>query len=217
MSMISSHWSIMTTLRKRPPRVVSHLAAWSSRAYPGRRGRRPGGREMDHPVTFRFQAGQSPCSRKPSHRERCLPCGHGRRWLASLSSALSSIYAPPPADEPGRPEHRPSTGCTHGRRWVMSRTTPVSAVSGGLQSLRWPRQTRNRRSSRIFYISPVSACPAASRAQSRAQNGLLTCGISDTCSPASCTGGSERASNRKEARDRGKAYEDRLRRPRYAA
>jgi hypothetical protein len=41
--------------------------------------------------TFRFQAGQSPCSQKTSQRGRCLPVARGCQWLSSLSSRLSSI------------------------------------------------------------------------------------------------------------------------------
>ena len=68
--------------------------------------------------------------------------------------------------------------CCHalaGRRWVMSQTTFVSAVSGSLQSPRWPGQTCCVQSPQAFCVSPVSACPATSRAQMRAQIGLPAC------------------------------------------
>jgi hypothetical protein len=37
------------------------------------------------------QAGHSPCLRTISQCGRCLPGAHGRRWLSSLSSGLSSV------------------------------------------------------------------------------------------------------------------------------
>jgi hypothetical protein len=46
-----------------------------------------------------FQAGQSPCSRKTSQRGRCLPGAHGRQWLPSLSSRLSSVPHMDPTDD----------------------------------------------------------------------------------------------------------------------
>jgi hypothetical protein len=57
----------------------------------------------------------------------------------------------------------------------MSHTTFVSAVSGSLQSARWPRQTCCKQSSQAFCVSPVSACAATSRALTRAQIGLSAC------------------------------------------
>jgi hypothetical protein len=57
----------------------------------------------------------------------------------------------------------------------MSHTTFVSAVSGSLQSPRWPRQTCCKQSPQAFCVSPVSACPATSRAQMHAQIGLSAC------------------------------------------
>jgi hypothetical protein len=61
------------------------------------------------------------------------------------------------------------------RRWVMSHTTCVSAVSSSLRLPRWPRRTCDVRSSQAFYVSPVSACPIASRAQIRAQIRFPAC------------------------------------------
>ena len=51
----------------------------------------------------------------------------------------------------------------------MSHTTHVSAVSGRLQSRRWPRQACGTSPIRISCVSSVSDRPAASRAQFRAQ------------------------------------------------
>jgi hypothetical protein len=60
-------------------------------------------------------------------------------------------------------------------RWVMSHTTCVSRVSDSLRSPRWPRRTCGMKSFQAYRISPVSACPAASRAQMRAQISLPAC------------------------------------------
>ena len=57
----------------------------------------------------------------------------------------------------------------------MSHTTCVSPVSDSLRPPRWPRQTCGMKSSQAFSVSPVSACPAASRAQMRAQIILPAC------------------------------------------
>jgi hypothetical protein len=57
------------------------------------------------------------------------------------------------------------------RRWITSHTTRVSAVSGSLSSSRWPRRTSDVRYALALYVSSVSACPAASCAQFRAQSG----------------------------------------------
>ena len=54
----------------------------------------------------------------------------------------------------------------------MSHTTCVSPVSDSPRLSRWPRQTCGMKSSQAFRVSPVSACPAASRAQIRAQISL---------------------------------------------
>jgi hypothetical protein len=66
--------------------------------------------------------------------------------------------------------HRPSS-----RRWVMSRMTSVSAVSGSLRYLHWPRPTGHGCLHRWLRVSLVSSRPAASRAQIRAQIRPLTC------------------------------------------
>jgi hypothetical protein len=68
----------------------------------------------------------------------------------------------------------------------MSHTTFVSAVSGSLQSPRWPRQTCGMKSSLVFCVFPVSACPAASRAQIRAQIRFLDCEVVAASLPTGC-------------------------------
>ena len=65
--------------------------------------------------------------------------------------------------------HLPARRGVASHRWVMSHTTYVSAVSGCLQSRRWPRQACGTSPFRIFCVSSVSARPAGSRAQFRAQ------------------------------------------------
>jgi hypothetical protein len=50
------------------------------------------------------------------------------------------------------------------------------------------RQTGSARPSRAFYVSPVSPRPAASRAQIRAQNRFLTCGMPRPAPELSATG-----------------------------
>jgi hypothetical protein len=57
----------------------------------------------------------------------------------------------------------------------MSHTTCVSPVSDGLRSPCWSRQTFGVKSFKAYCVSPVSACPAASRAQMRAQISLPAC------------------------------------------
>jgi hypothetical protein len=57
----------------------------------------------------------------------------------------------------------------------MSHTTPVSVVSGSLQSPRWPWQTRGGKSPRAFGVSTDSPCPAVSGLHIRLQNRFLTC------------------------------------------
>jgi len=61
------------------------------------------------------------------------------------------------------------------RRWVMSHTTSVSAVSGSLWRVRWPRRTGQIPSRSVGSVSSVSSCLAASGLQIGLQNRLLIC------------------------------------------
>ena len=106
---------------------------------------------------------------RPSRRPSLATQQHQRELLPGVrrSQGCDLACRHPCADEDCAPFGQRSLG--------MSHTTSVSPVSDGLRSPRWPRQTCGMESSRAFCVSPVSACPATSRAQMRAQIGFLVC------------------------------------------